>query len=388
MDRVPLDLSKESKYLLQDYDLLFARQSLVFKGAGKCSIFFADHELTTFESHVIRVRLNPSLADPLYYYYYWQSHQGQSGIRSIVEQGAGASGIRATDLATLPVAWRPVEEQRAIAHILGTLDDKIELSRRQSETLEAMAQALFKSWFVDFEPVWAKIEGRDTGLPRHIAELLPDRMTDLEHGEIPDGWHIRPLADLIDVNPRRRLREGRVAPYLAMASMPTKGQVPSSVVDRAFGSGMRFANGDTLIARITPCLENGKAAFVDFLSDGETGWGSTEYIVMRPRNPLPHEFAYLLARSPTFRDFAIQNMTGTSGRQRVQASAVKEYQLAQPTEQVAVAFGDLVRPLIARGSALARESRSLADLRDTLLPKLISSEVCVQETEQTVAGAL
>ena len=154
-----------------------------------------------------------------------------------------------------------------------------------------------------------------------------------------------------------------------------------SEVDRAFGSGMRFTNGDTLIARITPCLENGKATYVDFLSDGETGWGSTEYIVMRPRSLLPHEFAYLLARSSFFRDFAMQNMTGTSDRQRVQANAVKEYRLAQPAERVAIAFGDLVRPLTARSSASARESRSLAGLRDVLLPKLVSGELWVSGEE-------
>ena len=301
-----------------------------------------------------------------------------------VQTGTAVPHISARQIKDFAFRLPSLSEQRAIVNILGTLDDKIELNRRMNETLEAMARALFKSWFVDFEPVRAKMEGRDTGLPRHIAELFPDRMIDSEHGEIPDGWHTRPLGDLIDVNPRRRLRKGQLAPYLDMASMPTKGHVPNSVVGRAFGSGMRFTNGDTLVARITPCLENGKAAFVDFLPNGETGWGSTEYIVMRPRNPLPHEFAYLLARSSTFREFAIQNMTGTSGRQRVQASAVKEYRLAQPAERVAVAFGDLVRPLTAKGSASAREACSLAGLRDTLLPKLVSGELRVSDRKSIV----
>src|SRR3990170_720454 len=108
-----------------------------------------DPEPVTFEGHVTRVRLDPRKADPLFYFYFLQSHQGRAAIRSIVEQGAGASGIRASDVAKLPVLWWPVTEQRAIAHILGTLDDKIELNRRMNETLEAMARALFKSWFVD-----------------------------------------------------------------------------------------------------------------------------------------------------------------------------------------------------------------------------------------------
>ena len=100
-----------------------------------------------------------------------------------------------------------LEEQRAIAHILGTLDDKIELNRRMSETLEAMARALFKSWFVDFDPVRAKMEGRDPGLPKHIADLFPDRLVDSELGEIPEGWEAwrHHSADVAE-HPRRGVR--------------------------------------------------------------------------------------------------------------------------------------------------------------------------------------
>ena len=389
MDRVPLDLKKEPQYLLQDRDLLFARQSLVLKGAGKCSIFFTDHELTTFESHVIRVRLDPSLADPLYYYYYWQSHQGQSGIRSIVEQGAGASGIRATDLATLPVAWRPVEEQRTIAHILGTLDDKIELNRRMNETLEGMSQALFKSWFEDFEPVRANAEPGDARLAHHAYELFPDSFDDSALGKAPRGWKVVALTELIDVNPQRpALRKGEIAPYVPMSSMPTSGHTPSQISDRPFGSGMRFTNGDTLVARITPCLENGKTAYVDFVKGGQVAWGSTEYIVLRPKPFLPSEFAYCLARSPGFREFAIQSMTGTSGRQRVQPTALGQFLLPQPPEQVGKEFGRLIRPLIGRARTAADESQRLAALRDALLPRLLSGELRVPDAERIAAAVI
>ena len=198
MDRVPLSQSEAERLLLEDGDVLFARQSLVLKGAGKCSIFLRDDEPVTFESHVARVRLDPKKAHPGYYFYYLQSYHGRSAIRSIVEQGAGASGIRGSDLATLEVLWRPLSEQRAIAHILGTLDDKIELNRRANETLEAMARALFKSWFVDFDPVRAKMEGRDPGLPQHLADLFPDRLVDSELGQIPEGWETATLGDHVD----------------------------------------------------------------------------------------------------------------------------------------------------------------------------------------------
>ena len=300
--------------------------------------------------------------------------------------GTTVLGIKQKELRQIGLALPPLPEQRAIAHILGTLDDKIELNRRMNETLEAMARALFKSWFVDFDPVRAKMEGRDTGLPQHLADLFPDRLVDSELGEIPEGWGVTPLRELIEINPKRLLQHGELAPYLDMANMPTKGHVPDTVINRHFGSGMRFANGDTLVARITPCLENGKTAYVDFLREGEIGWGSTEYIVMRPKPFLPSEFAYCLARSASFREFAIQNMTGTSGRQRVPAKALSQLMLPSPPEQVVAIFGRAAQLLLSRASKAVHESRTLATLRDSLLPKLISGMLHAKGRDQIVRG--
>ena len=295
--------------------------------------------------------------------------------------GHGTGRLNVDELKALDVVFPAPTEQCAIAHVLGTLDDKIDLNRRMNETLDAMARALFKSWFVDFDPVRAKMQRRDSGLPRHIADLFPDRLVDSEMGEIPEGWEVRPLIDLIEVNPSRSLKKGQDAPYLNMANMPTQGHTPAVVITRPFGSGMRFMNGDTLVARITPCLENGKTAYVDFLEDGQIGWGSTEYIVMRPKPPLPNEFAYFLARSHRFREYAIQNMSGTSGRQRVQAKALWLFPTTNPSKKVAEAFGTLIHSFIVRASVTGRESRSLAGLRDSLLPKLISGEIHLRKAE-------
>ena len=385
MERVPLDQSEKSRFLLHDGDLLFARQSLVLAGAGKCSVFLGDDEPTTFESHIIRVRLNRQKANPLYYYYYFQSHEGRSAIQSIVEQGAGASGIRATDLAAIDVAWHPIDVQNAIAHTLGQIDDKIELNARMNETLEGMARALFKSWFVDFDPVRAKMESRDSRIRTQISGLFPARLVRSQIGELPEGWKVVPLTEMIEVNPTRSLRRGQVAPYVDMASMPTGGHTPDTVTERPFGSGMRFANGDTLVARITPCLENGKTAYVDFMDDGAIGWGSTEYIVMRAKPPLPKEFAYCLARSSHFREYMIKNMSGTSGRQRVPPKALSQFLCPAPTERVARAFESMVRPLIARASDAAQESRCLATLRDALLQRLISGELRPRSSDVATA---
>jgi type I restriction enzyme S subunit len=273
-------------------------------------------------------------------------------------------------------------EQDSIVEVLGPLDDKIELNRRMNETLEAMARAIFKDWFVDFGPTRAKMEGRAPYLAPDIWSLFPDRLDD--EGK-PEGWNQVPLAALVEVNPTEALARGVPAPYLDMASIPTVGPNSDPYVSREFGSGMRFRNGDALLARITPCLENGKTAFVQNLPDGEVGWGSTEFIVLRARTPVPKAVSYIIARDPTFRANAIRSMTGTSGRQRASSDAVAAFQLVCPFEnRIWRALGSLIDPMFARMAANDRESRTLTDMRDLLLPKLMSGEVCVKDAEKLV----
>lgn len=338
--------------------------------------------------HVAIIRSDLHKLNPVFLRYFLISPEMQAKLLSWAGSGGTRNALTKGMIESFDVlAPEDMREQRAIAHILGTLDDKIELNRKMNETLEEMARAIFKSWFVDFDPVRAKAEGRDTGLPKHIADLFPDSFEDSKIGEIPSGWKAVPLPDAIDVNPTRVLRIGQTAPYLDMANMPTKGHSPDKVVDRSYGSGMRFMNGDTLVARITPCLENGKTAFIDVLGEGQIGWGSTEYIVMRPKEPLPAEYAYCLARDDSFREFAIQNMTGSSGRQRVPAESLKFFAVALPCAEVAEAFGRQIGPVFARARAASEESRTLATLRDALLPRLISGEIRLKDVERFVESA-
>jgi restriction endonuclease S subunit len=415
---------------------------------------------------LMKLTCDTQRVNPKYVFYFFRSALGRHALLQHASTvGTPGIGQPLASLRSIRLPVPPLPEQRAIAHILGTLDDKIELNRRMSETLEAIARALFHSWFVAFDPVRRNIarsrrgqpspgasrhplpkgEGRDNDLHAQLDRthpspsgrgaggegvvestallpspfgrragdegvvestallpspfgrgaggegvvestafdhLFPARLVNSELGEIPEGWEITTLPELIEVNPSRPLRKGQIAPYLDMANMPTRGHAPDEVIERPFGSGMRFINGDTLVARITPCLENGKTAFVDFLQDKQVGWGSTEYIVLRPRSPLPDEFAYCLARSDSFREFAIQSMTGTSGRQRVQADSLAHYRLPRVPERIAEAFGHAIRPLFARSSTAAGESRTLAALRDALLPKLISGELRVRDPER------
>ena len=287
-------------------------------------------------------------------------------------------------LKNLPFQLPSLPEQRAIAHILGTLDDKIELNRRMNETLEAMAQALFKSWFVDFDPVRAKAEGRDTGLPKEIADLFPDGFEESELGEIPKGWKLSSVGEIVELNPSEKIKKETLAYYIDMASIPTTGSYPASPIMRSFSSGSKFRNGDTLLARITPCLENGKTAFIQLLPDHEVGWGSTEFIVLRPKDPFPKEFGYLLARNKSFREHAIQSMSGTSGRQRVQETSIAAFRIAEPSSKILKVFGNLVRQLFRAVKLHSEEVLTLTSTRENLLPKLLSGEIRVTDYMSSV----
>ena len=307
------------------------------------------------------------------------------GMQTLLLSWAGSGGTRNAltkgMIESLEIIIPPLPEQRAIAHVLGTLDDKIELNRRMNETLEEMARALFKSWFVDFEPVRAKMDGRWQrgqslpGLPAGHYDLFPDRLVPSELGDIPEGWQVKPLGEVVELNPTEPMKRGTSAPYLDMAALPTSGPSPDNPVLREFKSGTRFRNGDTLFARITPCLENGKTAFVQSLPGDVVGWGSTEFIVMRAIPPVPPEYTYLLARDPALRAHAIQSMTGTSGRQRARTEALAPYPLPYATKDTWTAFGLLTKRLFARIESDRRESRALTAQRDALLPKLVSGKV-------------
>jgi type I restriction enzyme, S subunit len=299
--------------------------------------------------------------------------------------GTVAERLNLPTIRGLPIAVPPMREQDVIADALGALDDQIELNRRMNETLEAMARALFMSWFVDFDPVRARAEGRQpAGMDAQTASLFPGAFVDSALGKVPKGWSVKALPEAIEVNPPRLLAKGAVAPYLEMGNMPTSSARALSWEMREAGSGMRFVNGDVLLARITPCLENGKTAFVDFLMDGQVGWGSTEYIVFRSKPPLPAVHAYFLARTDDLRTHAIKNMTGTSGRQRVPAECFNSYLVVVPPEPVAKRFGEWATGVMQTMLAHDKQSETLAAIRDALLPKLLSGELRVKEAERLV----
>lgn len=242
-------------------------------------------------------------------------------------------------------------EQKSIASVLSSLDDKIDLLRRQNKTLESLAETLFRQWFIL----------DNTGISGSIDQI-------------------------IDFNPKRNLTKSQDATYLDMAGLSTVIFRANGYYRRPFSSGTKFTKRDTLLARITPCLENGKAAYIDFLDDNETGWGSTEFIVMRPKKKIHPLISYIMCRNPDFKEYAESCMEGSTGRQRVNLDHLKKFNVYLPSVATLHTLNELIDSFENKLINNSQQIGSLETLRDTLLPKLMSGEVRVQYTKKAIAS--
>ena len=269
--------------------------------------------------------------------------------------------------------------RKKIVSLLSALDEKIELNKNQNKILENLAKVLFKSWFIDFDPVKTKSEGLQNRLSNQISDLFPDVFEDSELGEIPKNWGNTSISHLIEVNPPRKISKNTIAPYLEMKGVPISGHSATGVYNRKFTSGTKFQNGDTLVARITPCLENGKTAMVNFLDEGQIGWGSTEFIVICGKEKRHNPFVYYLSRSDIFREHAIRNMVGSSGRQRVPYDSLCNFTIANPPTIILNIFSEIASSFLQKITIASQEIFLLENIRNTLLPKLISGELRIIE---------
>ena len=187
------------------------------------------------------------------------------------------------------------------------------------------------------------------------------------------------LSDIANINPRYTLSKGTEARYIDMSQLSTTTSFPYGWTFRPYNGGMKFKNKDTIMARITPCLENGKTAYIDFLEGEEIAFGSTEYIVLSPKDNIPPELLYCIVRYPEFRTYATINMNGSSGRQRVSGEIIGKYEIPSFTQEELSKFGAVAEPLFKQITENALQNRNLSALRDTLLPKLVNGEINVSE---------
>ena len=375
MRRVELSESERKRFSVQAGDLLFARRSLVAEGAGKCSVVLEINEPTAFESSIIRARPDPAAADSLFLYYYFNSPIGLHALDTIRRQVAVA-GITGTDLAQLPVEVPSLPAQRAIAHVLGTLDDKIELNRRMNETLEEMTRALFKSWFVDFDPVRAKMDGRWQrgeslpSLPADLYDLFPDRLTGSELGAIPEGWEVKLLGSVAE-QCRDGVKPEHIdpdTPYIGLEHMPKR---RISLGDWGVAGGLasgkfRFKRGDILFGKLRPYFHKVGVAALD-------GVCSTDIVVISPKWGTWFGFVLGHVCSSGFVDYVDAASTGTK-MPRTKWADMARYKVVLPDMAVASAFTVLIQPSLDTILSGIHESRSLGKIRDSLLSNLVSSD--------------
>ena len=334
-------------------------------------------------SSVAILRPNPEKLFPEFLKQHLSSPRTIEYLKSEFISGAAIPRVILKDFKRAIINVPPLKEQRTIAHILGTLDDKIELNRKQNETLEAMARALFKAWFVDFEPVRAKMEGRWVrgqslpGLPAHLFDLFPDKLVESELGEIPEGWRSYAFDDVAQqgkgtVNPGNSIQDA-----FTHYSLPAfdSAQTPIIELGETIKSNKTpVPDGAVLVSKLNPHIPRiwlvGKA--------GKNAVCSTEFIVWTPKEPANSAFLYCLASSPEFNSAMRQLVTGTSNsHQRVKPEQLGEIRVIAGCAQVIEEFSKAMQLQIEQILQHRQQSRILAQLRDTLLPKLISGELRV-----------
>lgn len=309
--------------------------------------------------HRIRVREN---VDSLFLFYALL-HKGLQGHFDGYFTGAAIKHLTGENLAKIEVKLPEYSTQKKIASVLETYDDLIENNLKRVKLLEEMAQITYEEWFVRMK------------FPGH-----KNAVCDEETG-LPEGWINTNLSKAIQINPTTKASAKESAPYVPMGSLSTSSMIIDGIESRIPSGGAKFKNGDTLVARITPCLENGKTGFVDFLLDEQVATGSTEFIVLRESSEVNRYFIYCLARSDYFRGFSINNMLGSDGRQRVNHKAYDKYLINIPPKDIMEDFEQIASPSFSAIKILVQQNNLLKEARDILLPRLMTGLIDIEQVD-------
>ena len=355
MERVRLNERHPERDLLAAHDLLFARQSIVAEGAGKASIFLGASERVTFESHLIRARIDTTKADPYWLFYFFESPSGRNLVQSIVNQVA-AAGIRGSELARLPIPCPDLSWQRTAASVLRALDEKIDSNRRLAALVEETAATLFQARFVDFVGV--------------------EEFEESEIGPVPRGWRSGSLADLgrfVNGKAFTKHANGKGRPIIRIREL--HGGVDDSTLRSDIGAT------DEHLARVDDIL------FAWSGSLGVSRWMGPEVLinqhifkVLPERLPAWFVYFWIQHHMAEFQAIARDKAT-TMGH--IQRRHLAEAGVPLPDDAAICAARDLLDPIDQQRAALAAEVRTLHELRDALLPKLISGEIRVPDTSDT-----
>ena len=322
----------------------------------------------------IVIRGRPHVTDNDFAYYLTQWEEVRNYAIGQMTGTSGRQRVPVDSLDHLNVPLPSLPEQRAIAHILGTLDDKIELNRRMNRTLEEMARAIFQDWFVDFGPVRAKLEERQPYLPPELWTLFPDRLVDSELEEIPQGWEVKELGELSDLNSESwsRANSPTHVEYVDLAN--TKWGVIETTQhflwkDAPSRARRVLRSGDTVVGTVRP----GNGSFSLIGKDSLTG--STGFAVLRPLHPRSRELVYLAATASDNIEWLSHRADGAA-YPAVRPEVVSKTEVVIPPTETGVLdwFSMIAGPLLDKMESTKTESLFLAAQRNTLLPKLVSGE--------------
>lgn len=340
-----------SRHQVYEGNLMVARKGDV----RKCAYITANENGWMTGSDCLKVVLDESKCYPKFIYYQLRSEHIGRWLEK-VSIGATMPSLNTGLLSGIEMVLPPIEIQKQIAGILSVYDDLIENNQKQIKLLEEAARRLYKEWFVDLR------------FPGHENTEIVDG--------VPEGWNWCKLEDAIQLDPKVTLTKERMKQFIPMSALSTSSMVldESQFTETTSNSGSKFQNGDTLLARITPCLENGKTAYVSGLKSDEGAVGSTEYIVMRAKT-INSYMVYLLARTDDFRQSAINSMSGSDGRQRVKSDKLKMLDYLHPTSELVEKFENVEKPIFEKIYRLSKQMQQAKQARDLLLPKLMSGEV-------------
>lgn len=336
-------------------------------------------ERVALAQRIILLRGQKGLLHNGYLKYFFLSEDGH---RSLEARASGTTvlGIKQSELRRIEIPVIPYSAQTEIAETLGALDNKIALLRETNATLEAIAQAIFKSWFVDFDPVRAKAEGRDPeGVPPEVAELFPSELSESELGAIPKGWRTGTLADFTDLNPESWTNKIHPNTLLYVDLANTKDNRIEAVTEFQFEDAPSRArrvlrSGDTIVGTVRP--GNRSFAFVQDPPIALTG--STGFAVLRPRQQSNAEFVFIAATKPESID-RLAHLADGGAYPAVRPEIVQSLPIVVAPQSVLDSFHQTALPLYRRVAANVAEIESLGAIRDTLLPRLMSGKVRVAE---------
>ena len=359
------DLKGQFKKTFQKDDILYSE----IRPANK-RFAYIDFDGTDYiaSTKLMVIRHNDNII-PQFLYYIITSQAVIEELQMLAESRSGTfPQITFSELASLPIGLPPLPEQTKIVRLLKALDDKIEVNRRINDNF--VIESLF-----EILQIWMLTTPINDNLEQQGQALFEEYVMN------PNKPRTQLLNDYALINPTRTISKGRVARCIDMSSLPTKGTFPSDWTFKEFNGGMKFQNGDTIMARITPCLENGKTAYINFLDENEVAFGSTEYIVLSAQEGICSELLYFLARYDDFVSYAVAHMNGSSGRQRVSGNDIANYVMPEITNETMGIVSEKLHEIMEVIKNNSLESRHLAEIRDALLPRLMSGELKLEETK-------